>query len=124
MLRTPHLGTSPDCPVLGEYHGGAVLGTGLAQACHEHGVPLVVDEAHGAHLGLHPSLPPSALQQGADVAVQSTHKQLSAMTQAAMLHVKGPRVSHAKLARALQAGTCGVSLIGLGSHRAHCVKRE
>ncbi|GAB4824084.1 hypothetical protein N2152v2_011130 [Parachlorella kessleri] len=75
---------------------------GLAQVCHEHGVPLIVDEAHGAHLGLHPSLPPSALQQGADVAVQSTHKQLSAMTQAAMLHAKGPRVSHAKLARALQ----------------------
>ena len=70
--------------------------------CHAHGVPLVVDEAHGAHLGLHPRLHPSALQSGADVAVQSTHKQLSAMTQAAMLHVRGPRVAAQRVSRALQ----------------------
>lgn len=76
---------------------------GLAAVCHAHGVPLLVDEAHGAHLGLHPSLPPSALQSGADVAIQSTHKQLSAMTQAAMLHLAhGGRVQRQRLARALQ----------------------
>ena len=76
---------------------------GLAAVCHAHGVPLLVDEAHGAHLGLHPALPRSALQSGADVAVQSTHKQLSAMTQAAMLHLaRGGRVCHQRLARALQ----------------------
>lgn len=70
--------------------------------CHSHGAPLLVDEAHGAHLGLHPGLPPSALQCGADLAVQSTHKQLSAMTQAAMLHVRGQRVARERLARSLQ----------------------
>lgn len=70
--------------------------------CHAHGVPLLVDEAHGAHLGLHPHLPPSALHSGADVAVQSTHKQLSAATQAAMLHVRGERVSRQRISRALQ----------------------
>ena len=59
----------------------------LAQACQQHGVPLIVDEAHGSHLSLHPELPPSALQQGADIVVQSTHKTLGALTQAAMLHV-------------------------------------
>jgi arginine/lysine/ornithine decarboxylase len=74
----------------------------LADVCHSHGVPLLVDEAHGAHLGLHPGLPPSALQCGADLAVQSTHKQLSAMTQAAMLHVRGQRVARERLARSLQ----------------------
>lgn len=42
----------------------------LASICHEAGTVLLVDEAHGAHLGLHPALPPSAIQQGADVAVQ------------------------------------------------------
>lgn len=75
---------------------------GLAAVCHSRGVPLLVDEAHGAHLGLHPGLPPSALQCGADVAVQSTHKQLSAMTQAAMLHLRGSRVQPQRVRRALQ----------------------
>ncbi|KAL4448024.1 hypothetical protein ABPG75_005243 [Micractinium tetrahymenae] len=75
---------------------------GLAAVCHAHGVPLLVDEAHGAHLGLHPALPPSALHAGADLAVQSTHKQLSALTQAAMLHVRGGRVPAQRLAHALQ----------------------
>jgi arginine/lysine/ornithine decarboxylase len=70
--------------------------------CHAHGAPLLVDEAHGAHLGLHPALPCSALQCGADVAIQSTHKQLSALTQAAMLHAKGGRVSRQRISRALQ----------------------
>lgn len=64
---------------------------------------MIVDEAHGAHLGLHPGLPRSALQCGADVVVQSTHKQLSALTQGAMLHAQGDLVSRRRLARALQA---------------------
>ena len=51
----------------------------------------------------------AALQAGADVVVQSTHKQLSAMTQAAMLHAQGSRVSRTKLARALQV--CGVESV-------------
>ena len=46
----------------------------IAAACHARGVPLIVDEAHGAHFGLHEDVPKSALQQGADIAVQSTHK--------------------------------------------------
>ena len=57
------------------------------QVCNRHGALLIVDEAHGSHLGLHYSLPRSALQQGADIAVASTHKTLGALTQAAMLHV-------------------------------------
>lgn len=59
----------------------------VTQVCNQYGATLIVDEAHGAHLGLHPSMPQSALQQGAHVAVQSTHKTLGALTQAAMLHV-------------------------------------
>ena len=39
-----------------------------------HGVPLVVDEAHGAHLSQHHQLPSGALEQGADLVIQSTHK--------------------------------------------------
>lgn len=61
----------------------------LAEACHKRGVPLLVDEAHGAHYGQHPQLPMNALSCGADGVVQSTHKMLAAMTMGAMLHVQG-----------------------------------
>ncbi|NGZ78111.1 aminotransferase class I/II-fold pyridoxal phosphate-dependent enzyme [Saccharibacillus alkalitolerans] len=60
-----------------------------AKLCHKYGVPLLVDEAHGAHYGLHPAFPASALAEGADGVVQSTHKMLAAMTMGAMLHVQG-----------------------------------
>jgi arginine decarboxylase len=66
---------------------------GLAAIAHDHNIPLIVDEAHGAHFRFHPDLPPSALSQGADLVVQSTHKVLGALTQASMLHVKGDRIS-------------------------------
>ncbi len=52
------------------------------------GAVLVVDEAHGSHFGFHPAFPASALAEGADVVVQSTHKTLRALTQASMLHVR------------------------------------
>ncbi|WP_100541665.1 aminotransferase class I/II-fold pyridoxal phosphate-dependent enzyme [Paenibacillus sp. GM2FR] len=61
----------------------------LTDACHERGIPLLVDEAHGAHYGQHPQLPMNALSCGADGVVQSTHKMLAAMTMGAMLHVQG-----------------------------------
>lgn len=74
----------------------------LAQIAHHHGIPLIVDEAHGPHFGFHPALPASALSLGADIAIQSTHKVLSALTQASMLHLKGNRVDPNRLSRALQ----------------------
>ncbi len=74
----------------------------IATLAHQHQIPLLVDEAHGAHFVFHPQLPPSALQSGADVSVQSTHKTLSALTQAAMLHVQGHRIKSDRLHQALQ----------------------
>lgn len=71
------------------YYGMGLDITAIAEICHEVGVPLLVDEAHGAHYGLHPQLPASALASGADGVVQSTHKMLSAMTMGAMLHIQG-----------------------------------
>ena len=64
------------------------------------GALLIVDEAHGSHFGFHPDLPASALAQGADIVIQSTHKTLGALTQASMLHVAAG-VSTAPLKRAL-----------------------
>jgi len=62
----------------------------LAAVCEEFtDIALIVDEAHGAHLGLDdPRLPPSSIQLGADISVQSTHKVLGAMTQGSMMHYK------------------------------------
>ncbi|MBO9604419.1 MAG: aminotransferase class I/II-fold pyridoxal phosphate-dependent enzyme [Paenibacillaceae bacterium] len=64
----------------------------IAAIVHSHGKPLLVDEAHGAHFGFHSDVPASALAQGADVVVQSTHKMMGALTMGAMLHVRGGRV--------------------------------
>ena len=64
---------------------------------HAHNATLIVDEAHGAHLGFHPYFPESAVRCGADVVVQSTHKTLPAMTQTALLHNVSGRVSSRRL---------------------------
>lgn len=64
---------------------------------HDRGLPLLVDEAHGAHFGFHHGVPPSALSRGADAVVQSTHKMLTAMTMGAMLHVQGERLDRRRL---------------------------
>lgn len=84
------------------YYGTCGDVRAIAQIAHQHQVPLLVDAAHGAHFGFHPDLPESALMQGADLVVQSTHKTLSALTQAAMLHIQGDRIDRQRLSRSLQ----------------------
>lgn len=84
------------------YHGVCANLAAIAQLVHQHGATLIVDEAHGAHLGFHAHLPQGAIAAGADVIIQSTHKVLSAMTQASMLHVQGERVDRDRLRQALQ----------------------
>ncbi len=74
----------------------------IAQVTHDRNIPLIVDEAHGPHFIFHPQLPTSALEAGADIAIQSAHKVLSAFTQAAMLHTQGDRIDQNRLARSLQ----------------------
>ena len=64
----------------------------MIDLAHERGLVVLVDEAHGAHFGQHAQLPPSAMQLGADVSVQSTHKMLGSMTMTAMLHMRLDRV--------------------------------
>jgi arginine decarboxylase len=69
------------------YFGACSDVAGLAEVAHARGVPLIVDEAWGAHLRFHPSLPPDALSCGADLVLSSTHKIVGSLTQAAMLHL-------------------------------------
>ncbi|OGS03458.1 MAG: hypothetical protein A2204_02325 [Elusimicrobia bacterium RIFOXYA1_FULL_47_7] len=68
------------------YNGVATNLTKIAEICHERGKILLVDEAHGPHLKFHEDLPISAVDTGADLCVQSTHKILSAMSQGSVLH--------------------------------------
>ena len=59
----------------------------LADIAHEYNIPLIVDEAHGAHFGLAEGFPNTAVRNCADIVIQSIHKTLMGMTQTALLHV-------------------------------------
>ncbi|AUT02540.1 arginine decarboxylase [Nostoc sp. CENA543] len=74
----------------------------IAHITHQYHIPLLVDEAHGAHFAFHPDLPTPALACNADLTVQSIHKVLGAMTQASMLHVQGERIDIDRVSKALQ----------------------
>ncbi|PKL78034.1 MAG: arginine decarboxylase [Candidatus Melainabacteria bacterium HGW-Melainabacteria-1] len=74
----------------------------VAEICHRHGKPLLVDEAHGPHLHFHPQLPVSAVDAGADLVVQSTHKIIAGMTQTSMFHVRHGRVNLDRVRKILQ----------------------
>ncbi len=84
------------------YYGIAADMPTIVAAGRRHDRVLLVDEAHGPHLHFHPALPPSAVDAGADLAVQSTHKIVGGMTQASMLHVKGKTVDAGRVAGILQ----------------------
>lgn len=64
----------------------------MAEECHRLGKPLIVDEAWGAHLPFHPSLPTWAMDAGADVCVTSVHKMGSALEQTSVFHLQGDLV--------------------------------
>lgn len=76
----------------------------IAALAHLHGVPLVVDQAWGAHLGFHPGLPPHALALGADAAVTSAHKALPAYSQGALVLARTELLDPQRLETAFEAG--------------------
>ncbi|AEY64451.1 aminotransferase class I/II-fold pyridoxal phosphate-dependent enzyme [Clostridium sp. BNL1100] len=69
----------------------------IVKIVHSHGKPLIVDEAHGAHLVFSPLLPPSANQYKADIVIQSAHKTLPAVTQGAYMHINGSLIDIEKI---------------------------
>lgn len=69
----------------------------IAEAVHERGIPLIVDEAHGAHFGFHPYFPENALKKGADVVIHSLHKTLPSLTQTALLHMRGEYIDKRRI---------------------------
>ena len=73
----------------------------IAKIVHEYHVPLIVDEAHGAHLGFSKDFPQNAIKAGADIVIHSLHKTLPSPTQTALLHVSGNLIDREKLKRYL-----------------------
>ncbi len=74
----------------------------IADICHRHGVPLLVDEAHGSHLYFSDQMPEGAIRAGADAAAQSIHKTGGSMTQSSMLQWKSRFVSRQRLDECLK----------------------
>ena len=83
------------------YHGVTTDLKKIAEICHAHGKLLLVDEAHGAHLKFHKDLPVSAVEAGADMCVQSTHKILSALSQGSVLHVNSDLIDITRVRKIL-----------------------
>jgi len=96
----------PECKVLfltsPNYYGICADLERIVPYAHEKGLTVLVDEAHGPHLKFHPDLPASALEAGADICVQSTHKIIGGMTQASMLHARAARVNLTVLTNVLR----------------------
>lgn len=91
------------------------LGSIVALA-HGAGVPVLVDEAHGAHLGLSPCFPGGAVKAGADIVIQSLHKTLPSLTQTALAHWNRGLTADGELARQLSVfETSSPSYLLMGS---------
>lgn len=73
----------------------------IAEIVHEYKIPLIVDEAHGAHFGFHSYFPQNANTRGADVVIHSLHKTLPSLTQTALLHMNGKLVDRDSVRRYL-----------------------
>ena len=87
------------------YEGRIARVREIAEIVHSFGKILIVDEAHGAHLGLAgcgETLPENSCQAGADLVIHSLHKTLPAMTQTALLHAGGGLVNRDLLKRFLK----------------------
>lgn len=73
----------------------------IAEVVHKRNIPLILDEAHGAHLGFHPYFPKNGNQRGADIVIHSLHKTLPSLTQTALLHMNGNIVKRSMVRRYL-----------------------
>lgn len=74
---------------------------GIAESAHAHGIPLIVDSAHGAHLGFGGEFPQNAVGLGADAVIESLHKTLPSFTQTALLHLNSDRISKSRIEKYL-----------------------
>jgi arginine/lysine/ornithine decarboxylase len=99
----------------------------IGRVCHAAGIPVIVDEAWGAHLPFHPDLPTWAMDAGVDVCVTSVHKMGSGLEQGSVFHLQGDRIGpDALAARADLLGTTSPSVLvyaGLDGWRRQMVEQ-
>lgn len=69
----------------------------IAEMVHKRGIPLIVDEAHGAHFPFSEQFPEDSVTAGADVVIHSLHKTLPSLTQTALIHFNGNIIDREKL---------------------------
>ncbi|MCD6310116.1 MAG: aminotransferase class I/II-fold pyridoxal phosphate-dependent enzyme [Candidatus Eremiobacteraeota bacterium] len=79
------------------YYGATADLKTIVEVGHRNDMVVIVDEAWGPHLHFHPELPDSAMDAGADLCVNSTHKLIAGMSQGSMIHVQGHRVDYGHL---------------------------
>ncbi len=92
---------------------------GIAEAVHSYGKPLIVDEAHGAHMRFSDIFPESAAECGADIVIHGIHKTLPSLTQTALLHVNGDIADIKMLEKylaAYQSSSPSYVLMGAADH--------
>jgi lysine decarboxylase len=75
----------------------------IIEVAHRYGVPVIVDQAWGAHFGYHPGVPPNAMSLGADAMVTSIHKLLPGYTQASLVCARTLRLDPDRLDRGFEA---------------------
>ncbi|GEL78282.1 aminotransferase class I/II-fold pyridoxal phosphate-dependent enzyme [Tenuibacillus multivorans] len=85
-----------------DYFGTTYDLSRIVEMAHQHNIPVLVDEAHGAHFPLSNQFPDSTLKAGADLVVHSAHKTLPAMTMGSYLHIQGSLVTYETLKHYLQ----------------------
>jgi len=74
---------------------------GISELADKYNVPLLVDEAHGAHfMASEKIFPKTALSSGADMCVQSAHKTLNSPNQTSYLHIKSKKINYERARKA------------------------
>lgn len=73
----------------------------IGEIVHRYEIPLIVDEAHGAHFGFGTIFPENSNICGADIVIHSLHKTLPSMTQTAILHINGERINRGRVRKYL-----------------------
>lgn len=73
----------------------------IVSVAHQKNIPVMIDEAHGSHLGFGYQFPNNAIQMGADIVVHSLHKTLPSLTQTAAIHRNSNRISKERLQNAI-----------------------